>query len=54
MTLKVCILAYIAANAIATVALVGKQRRPITPGGAAVALVIFGFEAFAVLYWWPQ
>ena len=41
------LLAWWAFNALGVVLLVGKQRDPITPGVAAVLVIIYG-----VMIWW--
>lgn len=37
------------ASALATVALIGRDRKPITPGGAVIQLVTVGFMVWLIL-----
>lgn len=54
MILKICIVGYIALGALLSVAMVGKPRKPTTPGVAAGVVLICSLEILAVLYWWPR
>ncbi|GMA26176.1 hypothetical protein GCM10025864_39350 [Luteimicrobium album] len=46
---KIVLLAWFALGALMTVATVGKQKKPTTPGTAAVSLVLVGLVAWLVV-----
>lgn len=48
-TQQILLALYFAANALASVALVGKKRPPITAGGAAISVIIYGLLIWAVV-----
>lgn len=42
---------YWGVNAVGTVALVGKPRKPIEPGTAAISVIIFGLLIVSLFIW---
>ncbi len=46
------VIALIVIGTIATILLIGKPRKPITPGAAVITLLLNALVIFGVLYLW--
>lgn len=52
MIAKWIIIGWVALATITVVALVGKPRKPITPGTAAVIVALNAIQIVAMVIWW--
>lgn len=52
MIAKWLIIGFIALGALLTVTLVGKPRKPLTPGAAALTVLVCAVEIVAICIWW--